>query len=149
MKYCAKCGTQMSDDVAVCPQCHPEKNKLEPQLSIQSPPTKSITSKIIPFILTNVIISILTLIAIIGMYFILPSNNNSENSNNWNSTCPADEYGYHDWSTAKCTEPAHCYECGAYRDDKLGEHMFETDDDGLRSCWHCGMLYEVYIDSLN
>lgn len=147
MKYCSKCGTQMSDDTVVCPQCHPETNNQQSQISNQLPPTKKTSSKIFPLILTNVIISALTLIATIGMYFISPSTNNSPNNNN--TKCPANEYGNHYWSTPNCVSPAYCYHCGAYKDDKLGEHRFETDDNGLISCWHCDILYEVYMNSLD
>jgi len=152
MKYCAKCGTQLSDDTMVCPKCHPETNKSQPQLSIPSSPTKNNSNKITPLILTNVIIATLTLIAVILMYFIQPSNNSSiggTNSNVFTSTCPADAYGNHDWSPARCTEPSQCYNCNAYRDDKLGEHSFYTDDDGFCDCSYCGMLYQVYINSLD
>lgn len=83
------------------------------------------------------------------MYFIPPTSNGLVDNNAFNSTCPASEYGYHDWSPARCTQPSQCYECGAYRDDKLGEHDFDTDNDGLCSCWYCGLLYEVYINSLD
>ena len=157
MKYCAKCGTQMSDDAVLCPQCYPESNKQQPLVPNQLTPLKNTSRKTNPLILANVMISTLTLIATIGMYFISPSINNSTNNNDssnsssniFNSTCPADEYGYHDWSTANCTKPSYCYECGAYRDDKLGQHHFHTDNDGLCSCWYCGILYEVYMDSLD
>ena len=39
MKYCGKCGTQMSDDTMLCPKCHPETNNKQPQISSQ--PTSS------------------------------------------------------------------------------------------------------------
>lgn len=157
MKYCAKCGTPMSDDAVLCPQCHPETNNQQPQISSQEP-QKNTSRKTNSFVLTNVVISILTLIATIGMHFVSPSINNSvstndnlnsTNSNVFNSICPADEYGNHDWAPAKCTEPAQCYNCNAYKDDKLGEHSFYTDDDGFCDCTYCGILYDVYIDSLD
>ena len=158
MKYCAKCGTQMSDDTTLCSQCHPEINNKHSQIPNQFIPTKNATSKIIPLVLTNVIISMLTLIAVIIMYFItpptnnLPSNNDNSNSNSnsdvVSSNCPADEYGNHDWSTPTCVNPAQCYKCDAYKDDKLGQHSFWTDSDGFNECVYCGILYEVYTDSL-
>lgn len=155
MKYCAKCGMPMSDDTVLCPQCHPETNSQQPQNSNQTNPQNT-SRKTNSLVLTNVVISILTLIATIGMHLISPTINDSANNNDnpnsssnvFNSTCPADEYGNHNWSTANCTEPAQCYKCDAYRDDKLGEHSFDTNDDGLCSCWYCEMLYDVYIKSI-
>ena len=154
MKYCAKCGTQMSDETVVCPKCHPEINNQPPSQSIAS---KNSSSKIVPLILTNAIVSVLTLIAIIIMYFNPPSinsttsndDNSNSNSNVVSSTCPADEYGNHDWSIPTCIKPAQCYKCDAYKDNTLGQHSFWTDSDGFNECMHCGILYEVYIDSLD
>ena len=89
------------------------------------------------------------------MHFITSSisnsanNNSNSNSSVFNSTCPEDEYGNHDWAPAKCTEPAQCYNCNEYRDDKFGQHSFYTHDDGLRDCSYCGILYDVYIASLD
>ena len=147
MKYCSKCGTQMSDDTMVCPQCHPTTNNQQSQISNLITPPKHTSNKIIPLIITNLIISSLTLIATIGMYFISPLSSNSVNNNN--TPCPANEYGNHDWSIPNCVEPAHCYDCGAYKDDKLGEHNFWVTSDDIKKCMHCGILYEVYMDSLN
>ncbi len=160
MKYCAKCGTQMSDDTMVCPQCHPEINNQQPQTSNQTIPTKkNASNKIIPLISANIILSALTLIILVILHFIPSSSNNPTNDNNnsdlgntnsniYSSTCPEDEHGNHDWAPAKCTEPAQCYNCNTYRDDKLGNHSFYTDDDGFCDCTYCGILYEVYMDSL-
>ena len=156
MKYCAKCGTQMPDDAVECPQCQPVTNYTPTPPKKQESPKKT-SSKTIPLIITNIVISGLALISTIGGYFIVPTNNGSgtnndnsqPNNNVFNTTCPEDEYGYHDWSPAKCTEPAQCYNCDAYRDDKLGEHSFYTDDDGFCDCSYCGILYTVYIASLD
>ena len=159
MKYCAKCGTPMSDDTMVCPKCHPEINNQPPQIPSQSTSSINSSSKIVPLILTNVIVSVLTLIAIIIMYFNPPSinsttsnndnSNSNSNSNVVSSTCPADEYGNHDWSIPTCTNPAQCYKCDTYKDNTIGQHSFWTDSDGFNECMHCGILYEVYIDSLD
>ena len=157
MKYCAKCGTQMSDDTVLCPQCNPESNKQQPQNLNQEIPRNNISRKTTHLVVSNIIISIITLIATIGTYFISPTSNNSANNNDnpnsnsdvFNSTCPANEYGNHNWAPARCTEPAQCYNCDAYRDDKLGEHSFYTDDDGFCDCTYCGILYDVYINSLD
>ena len=191
MKYCAKCGTPMSDDTTLCPKCYPQvnhqhsQNTPSPQILSKNHSEKK-TNKTSPLIILNTILTAVILIALITMYFISPSNHNSTNGNNssstgnitsgsFNSTCPASEYGNHNWASANCTEPAKCYNCDAYKDDeygnhewtsanctepthcrhcneykddKLGEHFFYTrEDDGLCYCTHCGMLYDVYIKS--
>ena len=144
----------MSDDTMACPKCHPEINNQCPQIPNQSIPSKNSGSKIVPLTLSNVIISTLTLIAVIICILIngTTSNNDESNSNSnsnvVSSTCPADEYGHHEWSVAHCTSPAYCYECGAYKDDTLGEQNFWTSND-ITECIYCGILYEVYIDSLD
>ena len=91
MKYCAKCGTQMSDDTMTCPQCYPTTNTQQPQNSNLLTPTKNTSSKIHPLIVTSFVLSVLALIIAIGTHFVSPSNNNlGNNGGNWNSTCPAD-----------------------------------------------------------
>ena len=65
-----------------------------------------------------------------------------------NAPCPAHEYGNHDWRRATCNEPAQCYNCDAYKDDVLGQHQFHTNNDGLCDCDYCGMLYDVYMNSI-
>ena len=153
MKYCAKCGTQMSDDTVVCPKCHPEINNLSSQHQNQVTTIKNTNSKSNPLILINIIISALTLIAVIVMHFIPLSindtTNNNDNlndnsnshSNNVTSTCPASEYGNHNWSRATCQEPSYCYDCNAEKDGKLGNHYWDVDELGNRYCWDCGIPY--------
>ena len=156
MKYCAKCGTQIPDETLVCPQCSSETNTSQLEIFSENLPSqKKNPSKNSAFIIPNAILTTISLISLIITLFTPHSANNSNSSpnttlsDNYSNTCPADEYGYHDWSPARCTYPAHCYECGAYKDDILGEHSFYTDDDGLCDCSYCGILYEVYIASLN
>ena len=153
MRYCAKCGTQILDDAVSCPKCYSQVRNQQSQIQTLSIPTLNTTNKIIPLILTNIIICILIFVAIIVSYFApIPISDSSianDNFNVINSVCPEDEYGNHDWAPARCTEPAQCYNCNAYRDGKLGEHSFHTDDGGLCDCTYCGILYEIYMDSLN
>ena len=159
MKYCPKCGTQMSDETVLCPKCPPpQSTEQRPPITIQEPLTKKNSNKnTLPIILMiiNIVLTVALLTTSVIMYFnplstSSPTNvGDKSNTNIYNTTCPASQHGNHDWAPAKCTEPAQCYNCDAYRDDKLGEHSFYTDDDGFCDCSYCGILYDVYIASLD
>ena len=77
------------------------------------------------------------------------SNSNSttneeteQKSNEALEKCPEDKNGIHDWDVATCVEPAKCYNCGVYKDDKLGNrHIWEEG-----KCLDCGILYDDYIN---
>lgn len=167
MKYCAQCGTQISDDTMVCPKCHPEINNQQPHISSNNPPPqKKKSNKIFQLVLTNTFLTSAILISNLFMYFNPPSTSGSTNnttntptnqnniisnsSNSYNSTtCPENEHGNHDWNSPTCSYPARCFNCGEYKDNTLGHHSFYTDDNGICDCSYCGILYEVYMDSLD
>lgn len=141
MKFCSKCGTQMPDETMVCPQCQAPTNNQYLLNSNQQPSQKK--KNILPI----VIFIALVLIILIVVYFILQSINGTTNSNTFNSTCPASQYGNHDWSSPTCIEPAQCYHCDAYRDDKLGNHSFsEWNDD---CCLYCDLSKDEYNKTKN
>lgn len=160
MKFCEKCGTQINDETAICPQCQTPISNYSQQSTL---PKKK--SKKMYFIIPLIVIFTALIAFLTTYYFILPNNseptdnpnsnsstNNASTDNTFTTTtddkCPASQYGNHDWARAKCTEPAQCNYCDAYRDDKLGQHSFYTDSDGLCDCSYCGILYDVYIASL-
>lgn len=157
MKFCEKCGAQINDEATICPQCQTPTNN-QPINVIQQPQPKKKAGKM--YFVIPLIIIFTALITFLVVYFVLPNNSKSEDNTSLNSSvndastiittgqCPEDKNGNHDWAPAKCTEPAQCYNCNAYRDDKLGQHKFYTDDDGFCDCTYCGIVYDVYIDSL-
>ena len=160
MKFCEKCGTQITDEIAMCPQCQTLiNNHIPTNLPPQSPAkTKSIKM----YFIIPLIVVFTALITISIVYFVLPNDsksiddshsnssvNNSSTDNTFTTTindaCPEDEYGHHSWESATCERPAYCWECGAYKDDKLGYHDFELDEEtGLIKCWYCNMLKSDY-----
>ena len=144
MKFCAKCGMQLLDEAIVCPQCStPTDNQIKKKTKQHVRKKFNIMYILVPLIIITFVMNVFTI-----TFFVLP-NYNSENglsfSSTVNNTCPADKYGHHSWSPAKCTNPSHCYNCGAYKDNKLGNHDFNLDDEtGLIVCWNCNMLKDDY-----
>ena len=165
MKYCPRCGTQLSDNFVVCPQCqtpinhNPISNQAVQTSNnncVTQPPKTS--NKVVPLIIINIILTTLVLIVLIISYFIPSPNSNSINngdsanddsipSDTIGSDCPANEYGNHNWSRATCQKPSYCYDCYKEKNDKLGNHSWDTDEDGNRYCWDCGIPYDDYISS--
>lgn len=145
MKYCANCGTQMSDETQTCPQCQTSTNN-QCSLNTNSIPKRN---KLIKLYIVIPIVIVVTIITSITTCFVLQNFTDKGNFTlqSTNDTCPAAEYGHHDWASANCTEPAQCYNCGAYRDDRLGNHSWWENSDGFEECYYCDMLYDDYIDS--
>ena len=62
------------------------------------------------------------------------------------SKCPENEYKNHDWLSPTCIEPAKCFWCGVYKDEKLSEHHnWYTYDNGLTKCQDCNILREDWL----
>lgn len=155
MKFCANCGTKMSDEINTCPQCgysfdnnttqpitNPQQNIPTEKYKSQSKKNKPVKwSVLIPIV---VIISIITSIVVSSLFgnfrnynYITPSST---------EVCPASEYGNHDWGSATCIEPAQCRECGTYKDNQLGNHKWWENSYGFEECYYCDMLYDDYVD---
>ncbi len=152
MRYCTKCGTQIADESTVCPQCQTSiKNQYTPNQ--QSIPKKKFNKL---YIVIPLIIIATALIVFVITYFIFPRSSNIESVSDSNiednfvvdtiyDTCPEDEYGHHSWGSATCEHPAVCLNCGAYKDNKLGHHDFEYDEEtDMIVCWHCNMPKDEY-----
>ncbi len=146
----------MADEAEKCPQCNFPVFDPNTSSHQQCPPKKKFNKL---FVIIPLIMVLTALITFAVTCFILPNGSNTEEPNpeppieenienepieenppaeNVEETseiesekdiCPAQEYGNHDWSKPTCIEPAHCYECGAYKDDVLGNHYFYYNDD--------------------
>lgn len=150
MKFCAKCGTQISNGIKTCPQCGYffDENQFKTTINEYANANEKAKNKSVKF---YIIIPIVIIISIFTSIIVCVVVANPINSNyvtqSSKEACPEDEYGNHDWSSAKCTAPAQCYNCNVYKDNKLGHHHFYTDKNGICDCSYCGMLYDDYIDS--
>ncbi len=154
MKFCAKCGMQMSNESAICPQCQTPTN--EQFLKVSKKQCNAKKKFDITYIVIALVVTVLAFNIFAFAYFASTNNSNFSGGSNTNmgseftsgttlDTCPEDEYGHHDWSPATCVRPACCYNCNAYKDNNLGYHKFELDDEtGIISCWYCYMLKEEY-----
>ncbi len=155
MKFCEKCGAQIPDEAFACPQCQaPTNNQLQSNINQQISKNKK---SIKMYFIIPLIIVFTALTTFLVAYFVLPNDSESENKTNTNSStskvvnataddeCPEQEYGNHDWSAATCVEPAKCYNCGVYKDDKLGNHSWWENLYDIKECQYCSMLYEDYI----
>ena len=184
MKFCEKCGTQLEDDAIVCTNCEAtvktKGSKKSKNSNKEKMPKKATTMF---FIAVPLIIVITVAITFTCAYFLLPKDtvttgstapaatevrtdvtvntvcSESDSGNHsWGSpNCinPAkcyycDEYkdnklGNHNWYPANCVEPAHCSHCDEYKDDKLGNHSWHKTDDGIQECEFCYMLYSDYV----
>ena len=155
MKYCANCGTQMPDEINTCQQCGYSSDsntiktpEIQPNITSQNTNQRSKKNKsvklyiVIPIV---IVVSIITSVIVSALFAKYTYNNYVISYSD--EGCPEDKNGNHDWAPAKCTEPAQCYNCNAYRDDKLGQHKFYTDDDGFCDCTYCGIVYDDYINS--
>lgn len=162
MKFCEKCGAQIPDEAFVCPQCQtPINNHVQRDINQQISKNKNS----IKMYLIIPIIVILTATIVFGItYFVLSHDfkdaastdaktletKSSETIEDTvfsaiDTTCPEQEYGNHDWRAATCVEPAKCYNCGAYKDDKLGNHSWWENLYDIKECQYCSMLYDDYI----
>ena len=167
MKFCEKCGTKISDETSICPQCQTPINNQVAQKQPSKNSTKENSPKkkvnkinvvIVIFLVINIILSAT------NTYFILYNDKNDsvievsndaitkDDSNNIFETdittpCPEDKNGIHNWQPATCIEPSKCKYCGTYRNNNLAAHHEWYDYDSGRKCEHCGLSYEDYAKS--
>lgn len=172
MKFCANCGTQILDEATGCPQCKTSPSNQQSTNNQHSHTSKKFNKMII---VIPLVVFATALITTIGSYFTLlylndifpikdesyieniPEDADDSEVNTKNETvisdsldkCPASEYGNHDWSRATCQEPSYCYDCNKEKNDKLGNHNWNSDEDGNRYCWDCGLPYDDFVDSDN
>lgn len=160
MKYCANCGTKMSDENLVCPQCGyssmDSQTKNSEQIIPSTTPTnvKQQSKKnkqvkwyiLIPIvIIISILTSVIVSMSVTNHIINTNSINNDYDLQLLSTDCPEDEYGHHSWGSATCEHPAVCLNCGVYKDNELGYHAFELDEEtGLVECWHCHMLKDDY-----
>ena len=146
MKFCAKCGAQLPDEATTCLNCQTPSTPL--------PSQKKKINKLYFFL--PILLIAASAVTFAATHFLLPQSSDTtdaksnetsvfvETASN-SDVCPADEYGHHSWGSATCEHPAVCLECGAYRDNKLGYHDFDYDEEtDMIVCWHCDMPKEEY-----
>lgn len=158
MKFCSKCGTQIPEGTTACPKCQLSANVSAHTESDNIKSIKKMFRKL--YIIMPLTIIFAILVTFVAAYFLFGSNaetvqspkaNNVQTTDNSfdvessNSVCPEDEYGHHYWDKATCIEPAQCFNCGAYRDNKLGNHRWENyEDSDEMFCLVCDMLKSEY-----
>lgn len=164
MNFCPQCGTQIPEGTTVCPKCQPTANNIAPAKADDMKAIKKMFKKLYIIMPLSIVFTVLVTFA--AAYFLFGNNignnletvhtpksdtvqatDNSFHTVSTDSICPEDEHGNHSWRRANCVEPAECELCGAYRDNKLGNHQwqhYEDSDSDEMFCLYCHMLRSDY-----
>lgn len=162
MDFCPKCGTQIPEGTIACPKCQLNSNISDHAKSDDMKAIKKMLKKLYIIIPLTIILTVL--ITFVAAYFLFgsdeetvqstKSNNVQATDNSFdieasNSVCPEDEHGHHYWQSANCIEPSKCFNCGAYRNNQLGNHHWTNyDNSDEMFCTICYMLKSEYDSNL-